>query len=71
MSPEMYGSFDRYGDKLEVIIRDSSFRKLFRREININNSKDLERLLIDLKDKGVDIIGLIKKKMIDDSGWFD
>lgn len=64
-------SFDRHGDKLEVIIRDSSFQKTFQKEVNIGNTHELEGLLKDLKDKGVDLIGIIKRKMIDSSGWFD
>lgn len=65
------GSFDRQGDTLEVIIRNSSFVKIFKREVNTNNRKGLELLLKDLKAKGVDLIGIIRKRMISDSGWFD
>ena len=59
------------GDKLEVIIRDNSFKKIFQKEVNTGNKKELEGLLKDLKNKGVDLIGLIRKKMISDDGWFD
>ena len=59
------------GDKLQVIIRDTSFRKIYQREVNTGNRKELESLLKDLKNKGVDLIGLIRKKMISDNGWFD
>ena len=59
------------GDKLEVIIRDTSFNKIFHKEVNTGNKKELENLLKELKNKGVDLIGLIKKKMISDNGWFD
>lgn len=62
---------ERHGDKLEVIIRDSSFKKTFQTVVNTGNRKELEGLLKDLKDKGVDLIGIIKKRMIDGSGWFD
>ncbi len=64
-------SFDRNGDKLEVIIRDSSFKKTYQKEVNTGNKKELESLLKDLKAKGVDLIGLIRKKMVSDNGWFD
>ena len=64
-------SFDRYGDKIEVIIRNSSFVKIFKQEVDIKDKKGLELLLKDLKDKGGELIGIIKKRMIDDSGWFD
>ena len=64
-------SFDRYGDKIEIVIRNSSFVKTFKREVNINDRKGLEVLLKDLKDKGVDLIDIIKRRMVDDSGWFD
>ncbi len=64
-------SFDRHGDKLEVIVRDSSFKKTYQKEVNINDKKELGVLLKDLKDKGVDLIGLIRKKMTEDTGWFD
>ncbi len=64
-------SFDRYGDKLEVIVRDSSFKKTYQKEVNINDKKELEVLLKDLKAKGIDLIGLIRKKMVEDTGWFD
>ena len=64
-------SFDRNGDKLEVIIRDSSFKKIFQTTVNTGNRKELEGLLKDLKNKGVDLIELIKRRMRDDSGWFD
>ncbi len=60
-----------HGDKLEVIIRDTSFRKIFHTEVNTGNRKELEGLLKDLKDKGVDLIGLIRKKIVSDNGWFD
>ena len=59
------------GDTLQVIIRDTSFRKTYQREVNTGNKKELESLLKDLKAKGVDLIGLIRKKMITDNGWFD
>ena len=59
------------GDKLEVIVRDNGFKKIFQREVNTGNRKELETLLKDLKDKGVDLISVIKRKMLNDSGWFD
>ena len=59
------------GDELEVIIRDTSFKKIFQKKVNIGNKKELEDLLKDLKHKGVDLIGLIRKKIISDNGWFD
>ena len=59
------------GDELEVIIRDTSFKKIFQKKVNTGNKKELEGLLKDLKAKGVDVIGLIKKKMNRDNGWFD
>ena len=59
------------GDKLQVIIRDTSFKKTYQREVNTGNKKELESLLKDLKHKGVDLIGIIRKKMIIDNGWFD
>jgi len=59
------------GDKLLVIIRDTSFKKIYQKEVNTGNKRELENLLKDLKDKGVDLIGLIRKKMISDNGWFD
>ena len=59
------------GDKLQVIMRDTSFKKIYQREVNTGNRKELESLLKDLKNKGVDLIGLIKKKLISDNEWFD
>ena len=59
------------GDRLEVVIRDTSYKKIFQKEVNTGNRKELEGLLKDLKNKGVDLIGLIKRKMISDSEWFD
>ncbi|KKN11195.1 hypothetical protein LCGC14_1028990 [marine sediment metagenome] len=59
------------GDELEVIIRDSSFKKIFQKKINTGSRKEMEDLLKDLKAKGVDLIGLIIRKMINDNGWFD
>ncbi len=70
MNPK-HVSFDRHGDMLEIVIRNSSFVKIFKREVNINDRKGLEILLKDLRDKGVDLVGIIKKRMVDDSGWFD
>ncbi len=67
MSVSVYNN----GDKLQVIIRDTSFNKIYQREVNTGNRKELESLLKDLKHKGVDLIGLIRKKMISDNGWFD
>ena len=52
------------GDKLEVIVRDNSFKKIFQREVNTGNRKELETLLKDLKDKGVDLIRVIKRRML-------
>ncbi len=60
-----------HGDELEVIIRDTSFKKIFQKKVNTGNKKELEGLLKDLKAKGVDLIGLIRKKMVNDNGWFD
>ena len=54
-----------------MIIRNSSFVKTYHKEVNANNKKELELLLKDLKNKGVDFIGIVKKRMIDNSGWFD
>ncbi len=59
------------GDELEVIIRDTSFKKIFQKKVNTGNKKELEGLLKDLKAKGVDLIGLIRRKMVNDNGWFD
>jgi len=70
-SPQKHIGFDRHGDKLEVTVRDSSFKKIFKREVSTSDRKELEILLKDLKDKGVDLIGIIKRRMIDGSGWFD
>jgi len=69
--PQKHISFDRHGDKIEVIIRNSSFVKTFQREVNTNNKKELESLLKDLKNKGVDLIGLVIQKTSEGSGWFD
>lgn len=66
-----HGSFDRHGDKVEITIRNSSFVKIFQSEVNINDKKGLEVLLKDLKNKGVDLIGIIRTKMLDGSEWFD
>ena len=33
--------------------------------------KEFKELLKELKRKGVDLIGIIRRKMIDGSGWFD
>ena len=60
-----------HGDMLEIVVRNSSFVKIFKREVGINDRKGLEILLKDLRDKGVDLISIIKKRMIDNSGWFD
>lgn len=71
LNQEKHVGCERHGDKLEVIIRDSSFKKIFQKEANTGNKKELESLLKDLKDKGVDLIGIIKRRMIDGSDWFD
>ena len=67
MSVSIYNN----GDKLEVIIRDTSFKKTYQREVNTGNRKELESLLKELKHKGVDLIEVIRKKIISDNGWFD
>ncbi len=69
--PKKHVSFDRHGDRLEVIIRDSSFKKTYQKEVSISDRKELEVLLKDLKAKGVDLIGLVIKKTNDGSGWFE
>ena len=71
LNQEKHVGCERHGDKLEVIIRDSSFKKTFQTTVNTGNRKELENLLKDLKNKGVDLIAIIKKRMIDGSGWFD
>lgn len=71
MSSQKHISFDRHGDKIEVIIRDSSFKKIYQKEVSISDRKELAVLLKDLKNKGVDLIGLVIKKTSEDSGWFD
>ena len=55
--PEKHVNFDRHGDKLEVIIRDSSFKKTYQKVVSISDKRELEILLKDLKAKGVDLIG--------------
>lgn len=62
--------FIRSQDVMQVIIRDSSFNKIFDRTVNTTNKKDLENLLEDLKHKGVDLIAIIKNKMINGDDWF-
>ena len=69
MNVQKHISFGRHGDKIEVIVRDSSFVKIYQKEVSTTNKRELENMLKDLKDKGVDIIGLILKKS--SSGWFD
>lgn len=64
-------AFDRHGDKIEVIVRDSSFKKIYQKEVGVGNTKELESLLEDLKNKGIDLIKIIKRKMINNSDWFD
>ena len=71
ISSQKHISFGGHGDIVEVIIRDSSFKKIYQKQVSITNRKELENLLIDLKNKGVDLIGIIKRRMIDGSGWFD
>jgi len=71
LHPQKNISFDRHGDKLEVIVRDSSFKKIYQKEVSTHDKRELESLLKDLKDKGVDLIGLIIKKTKDGSTWFD
>ena len=68
---EKHISFDRHGDKIEVIIRDSSFKKIYQKEANTGSRKELELLLEDLKNKGVDLIGIVIKKTMEGNGWFD
>lgn len=63
-------TFDRHGDKIEVILRSSNFVKIYQKEVSINDKKGLEGILSDLKNKGVDFIGLIKRGMLNDSEWF-
>lgn len=71
-NPQKKISFERYGDKLQVIIRDSSFTKIFEREVSIDNRKELEILLKDLRNKGVDLIDSIRKNILSGgSDWFD
>ncbi len=71
MPNQKHISFDRHGDKIEIVIRNSLFVKTFKREVSINDKKGLEILLKDLRDKGVDLVGIIKNRMVDNSGWFD
>lgn len=71
INPQKHISFDRHDDKIEVIIRDAFFEKTFQKEVSTNNKKELENLLVDLKNKGIDLIGIIKRKMMGGSGWFD
>ncbi len=43
------------GDKLEIKVRDGFWHAYFKREIILNDEKEKNRLLIDLKNIGVDI----------------
>jgi len=71
INPQKNVRFDRFGDTIEVIIRDPNFSKIFKKQVSINNKKELEMLLKDLRNKGVDFIGIIKRKMISGSDdWF-
>jgi len=63
-------NFERMGDQLEVTIRDDNFRKIYHREVGIHNKKELEKVLIELKHKGIDFIKIVRTKMISDSDWF-
>lgn len=63
-------TFDKRGDKLEVKVRDASFNKIYENEVSIHDKKALENLLKDLKAKGIDLIGLIIKKMRVSEDWF-
>ena len=63
-------SIRKEGDILEVIIRNQSYVKTFHKKVRVNEKKDLEELSIDLKNKGIDLIKIIKNKMITDSDWF-
>lgn len=67
---QKHTTFERHGDIIEVVIRDSSFTKIFEKEASVHNRKELEKLLYELKSKGVDLVGIIRKKMITDSDWF-
>jgi len=58
------------GDKLEVIIRDAAFTKVYNREVSIRNKKELSGLIQDLRDKGVDLLSALKSKPHKDT-WFD
>lgn len=70
INPQKNIKFDKFGDTIEVIIRDPNFSKIFKKQVSINNKKELEILLNDLRNKGVDLIGIIKKKIISGDDWF-
>lgn len=44
-------AFARYGDKLEVIIRDSCYNKTYQNEVNTNDKKSMEKIIIRLKEQ--------------------
>jgi len=46
-------SYSQSKDRLQVILRDDSFRPYFKREVKISDRKAMKSLMLDLKDKGV------------------
>lgn len=65
--------FDRMGDKLEVIIRDANWNPIYKKEVNIHDKQELQTLLKDLKNKGIDLLAIIKNDLKQEghTEWFD
>lgn len=54
---------------LQAIIRED-FNRIYEGEANIDNDKQLLKLLVNLKHKGVDLFKIMERGIIDeDDGW--
>lgn len=64
MFKELKGiSLKRDSDIIEIKLRDNAYKKYYEGKANINDKKQMIKLLKELEEKGVDL----RKK----SGWFD
>ena len=55
---------------LQAIIRED-FNRIYEGEANIDNDKQLLKLLVNLKHKGVDLFKIMERGIVDeDDGWF-
>lgn len=62
--------YSQTNDRIEIIIRDASFQKIFSGEAKISSKSDLKALLNKLRAKGIDMYRIALDCQGQESDWF-